>query len=393
VILNRLPHAAILTLLSLTAWCQAQDAPPPEPNIAGRKLMPVDESASDSSFLAFKLELEKVVRAKDKARLSKDFIDVEFAHRLDDDPDDLERWWERLAEVFRLGIAHDRYAPAKFVGPSLLQRFPDDLAGDCGEDNYVVIAGSDVAVRKKPSPTAPVIATLSYQLVKVAPGAPGVDGLWRAIEIPDKQVGYVSRRLTLNNYDTLTVFSKINGRWLIEETEESCQGEIDSEDVAWVRQGSKYDQTFTLITDFKVIIYARTTITGTDGSGKEAALPRRFQMEADSHSRSPESEDKLPDLPLASTFLGLDIFRTSQPIAVYFPNTAKLPPGTKNIPLINWDSETTRATAYGTGTVSADGKQIVPDPDPAHPGHLYGPTRIGWLGALLPAKFRTQKRD
>ncbi|HEY6329401.1 MAG TPA: RHS repeat-associated core domain-containing protein, partial [Blastocatellia bacterium] len=39
---------------------------------------------------------------------------------------------------------------------------------------------------------------------------------------------------------------------------------------------------------------------------------------------------------------------------------------------------------YGTGAVTADGTQIVPDPDPAHPGHLYGLVHFDWHAPMPP---------
>ena len=39
---------------------------------------------------------------------------------------------------------------------------------------------------------------------------------------------------------------------------------------------------------------------------------------------------------------------------------------------------------YGTGAVSADGTQVVPDADPAHPGHLYGLVHFDWHGQMPP---------
>src|SRR5262249_29457692 len=39
---------------------------------------------------------------------------------------------------------------------------------------------------------------------------------------------------------------------------------------------------------------------------------------------------------------------------------------------------------YGTGTVSANGTQIVPNADPAHPGHLFGLVHFDWHGPMPP---------
>ncbi|PYV40038.1 MAG: hypothetical protein DMG09_07675, partial [Acidobacteria bacterium] len=49
---------------------------------------------------------------------------------------------------------------------------------------------------------------------------------------------------------------------------------------------------------------------------------------------------------------------------------------------------------YGTGTVSGDGTQVVPDPDPANPGHLYGISHFDWHFPLpLPANAKNPCPD
>src|SRR6185503_4831191 len=39
---------------------------------------------------------------------------------------------------------------------------------------------------------------------------------------------------------------------------------------------------------------------------------------------------------------------------------------------------------YGTGTVAGDGSQIIPDLDPAHPGHRFGIQHFDWHGPMAP---------
>ena len=76
---------------------------------------------------------------------------------------------------------------------------------------------------------------------------------------------------------------------------------------------------------------------------------------------------------------------TNEPVAVYFPNTLNTPPGT-DMALMTLDPTHGQMVPYGTGAVSADGTQIVPDPDPAHPGHLYGLVHFDWHGPMPPPK-------
>jgi RHS repeat-associated protein len=69
----------------------------------------------------------------------------------------------------------------------------------------------------------------------------------------------------------------------------------------------------------------------------------------------------------------------SQPVQVTYPNLSKnARPGTK-VPLYraDHDTESGQYIRYGTGTVSADGRQIVPDMDPAT-GKPYGLPAFSW---------------
>jgi len=67
----------------------------------------------------------------------------------------------------------------------------------------------------------------------------------------------------------------------------------------------------------------------------------------------------------------------NQPVAVYYPNPLNNPPGS-GMALLTLDPTHGAMVPYGTGTVSNDGTQIVPDLDLAHPGHRYGLVHFDW---------------
>ncbi len=52
------------------------------------------------------------------------------------------------------------------------------------------------------------------------------------------------------------------------------------------------------------------------------------------------------------------------------------------MPLMTLDPTHGTMVPYGTGAVSADGTQVAPDPDPAHPGHRYGLLHFDWHGQM-----------
>src|SRR5436309_3116420 len=74
---------------------------------------------------------------------------------------------------------------------------------------------------------------------------------------------------------------------------------------------------------------------------------------------------------------------TNQPVAVSYPNVINTPPGT-NMTLMTLDPTRGAMIPYGTGTVSGDGTQIVPDPDPSNVGHRYGIVHFDWHGPMPP---------
>ena len=69
-----------------------------------------------------------------------------------------------------------------------------------------------------------------------------------------------------------------------------------------------------------------------------------------------------------------------QPVAVAFPNLLNTPPGTAAITLMTLDPTQGVMVNYGTGTVSPDGLQIIPDLNPATPGKRFGLVHFDWHG-------------
>jgi len=158
---------------------------------------------------------------------------------------------------------------------------------------------------------------------------------------------------------------------------------IDNVETFLVTQNSAANQTYsyTTIPGLSVVIYAGTTFTMPDGT-----QPNPFPLAA-----VQVPVDRLPDAkPFVPTMIRAFIVAfqpanatTNEPVAVYFPNTLNTPPGT-DMALMTLDPTHGQMVPYGTGAVSSDGTQIVPDSDPAHPGHLYGLIHFDWHGPMPP---------
>ena len=157
---------------------------------------------------------------------------------------------------------------------------------------------------------------------------------------------------------------------------------IDNGETVQVQQNASTDQFFTFqtIPGLIVTVYAGTIFSLDDGS-----QPNPFPLIA---RKVPV--DRLPDpMPPSSNLMPFIVaFQpanavASQPVAVVFPNTLDTPPGVSTT-LMTLDPTRGFMVPYGTGTVTADGMRIVPDPDPSHPGHLYGLIHFDWHGSTTP---------
>jgi hypothetical protein len=152
---------------------------------------------------------------------------------------------------------------------------------------------------------------------------------------------------------------------------------IDTAEVFYAQQNASTDQThsFSSIPGLSVTVYAGTTLTLPNGS-----QPNPFPI-----SVVQVLPDRLPDLkPVVPTMVGVFYLsfqptgtHASQPVAVTYPNTLNTAAGT-DMPLMVLDANHGTFIPIGTGRVSANGAAIVPDADPAHPGHDYGITNFDW---------------
>ena len=152
---------------------------------------------------------------------------------------------------------------------------------------------------------------------------------------------------------------------------------IDNAETFYVQQNASSDQSYsyTTVPGLKVVVYAGTTITMQDGTQPNPYPLAGIQVPAD---RLPDVKAQVPTMMMALVVAFQPENSTaSQPIAVYYPNALNTPPGT-DAALLTLDPERGTMVPYGTGAVSADGTQVIPDPDPSHPGHLYGLVRPGW---------------
>lgn len=163
---------------------------------------------------------------------------------------------------------------------------------------------------------------------------------------------------------------------------------IDDKETVMVQQNAAMNQTFTFssIPGLSVTVYAGTTFTLVDGTQPNPFPLTGIQVPV----------DRLPDVKTPNPMI-LMVFivafqpanaTASQPVAVTFPNPINTPPGVDMV-LMTLDPTRGMMVPYGFGTVSSDATQIVPDPDPNHPGHRFGLVHFDWHGPMPPLPPQT----
>lgn len=190
------------------------------------KLYPVDESAKDASFKAFRDKLLDAAKMRDRQFILSILdpkIQVSFGgdggvkdfqqHWKLDQPD--SKLWDELITILSLGGTFSKAPPREFCAPYVYTRFPDQY----DPFEYSAITGSNVVVRARPNPASAAVTSLSYDIVKldVDPakgeqnGTPG----WIKIITPKGQRGYVSSKYIRSPVDYRACFRKVRGKWLM----------------------------------------------------------------------------------------------------------------------------------------------------------------------------------
>lgn len=186
-----------------------------------RRLPPVDQAASDPSFVRFRAALIAAVDRKDAAfieRVLAPDIKVSFggesgaadfrAAWRPEQPD--SKLWSTLGAILRLGGSFE--PGGSFVAPYTFSHFPDDL--DPFES--LVVIGSGVALRAEPKPDGALLARLGFEIVRPGqpdgPEAAGA-GAWTKVIAANGHLGYVAAHLVRSPLDYRAGFARRDGEW------------------------------------------------------------------------------------------------------------------------------------------------------------------------------------
>jgi hypothetical protein len=191
------------------------------------RLRPIDEGQQDPGFRTFRQKLLEAISRKD-AKFLLSIVDPNIQISFGGDegihafrelwkPEDVNsEIWNTLAQLLRLGGTFGE-SKSEFWAPYVFSRFPNNYDGF---DISVIIA-KDVRVRSEPNDKAPMITSLSYDIVLNLSGGDSpepknkADLAWVRIRLPDGREGFVNAQFIRSPTDYRAGFKKTGGKWLL----------------------------------------------------------------------------------------------------------------------------------------------------------------------------------
>jgi hypothetical protein len=203
-------------------------AQPDLPSLSGdssRKLLPLDESAQDTSFAHFRGQLMQAIQRRDTTFLYSILVpEIKNGFGGDDSIAGFRRqWtpdsantqvWRVLDHIMRLGAV--RWGEG-FSAPYVFSKWPQNL--DAFEN--VAVVKDRAVVRAQPSDTARALGTLSYDIVHVKEWTGFEEtgellpGRWAHIDLPKGGMGWVQGSDVYLPVSYRAYFEKRNGQWKI----------------------------------------------------------------------------------------------------------------------------------------------------------------------------------
>ena len=185
---------------------------------AHRRLLPVDQAATQPDFFTFRAQLLTAVARHDAAALMAvvhpnikcDFGGGEGKAFFE------EYWkpsapgsevWAELAAVLALGGTFS--TSDTFVAPYVFSRWPQGVDGF----EHVAVVGDRVRIRTAPRPDAEAAAVSSFEILPLARQSGDTPEEWTAVALAGKKIGYVASRFVRSPIGYRAYFSREDGRW------------------------------------------------------------------------------------------------------------------------------------------------------------------------------------
>jgi hypothetical protein len=180
-------------------------------------LPPVDQCASDPSFVQFRERLREAIAARDSAHLLSVVADdirisfgdtggrEDFVRMWELGRPATSRLWDELGEALRLGCAPSE--DGSFWAPSLGQQLSEE------EDPFSVVVAvrTGAVLREAPYANAAAVAPLAWDVLTVQPDD-GADE-WLPVTMRDGRSGFVHSSDVRSPLDYRAGFEKRGGSW------------------------------------------------------------------------------------------------------------------------------------------------------------------------------------
>jgi hypothetical protein len=212
---------ATMTELPVVSETASTTTPAPPATETGLKLRPADEASQDPSFLAFRERLLDAVKRKDRDFLLSvllptirvSFGDVNGVegfkkHWKLDSPD--SPVWDQLDKLLRMGGTFDTLSgERRFCAPYVYSAYPHN-----GPDAFesLVVTAENVPLHEKADSSSPAVATLSYDIVRIADNYKHPAN-WRKVKTESGKTGWVEERFVRSQIDYRACFEKKAGDW------------------------------------------------------------------------------------------------------------------------------------------------------------------------------------
>ncbi len=216
-----------LTVPRIPGAHQSGDAGPEEDGGVIR-LRPVDQSTKNPSFKAFRDKLLDAIARRDKEFIL-EILDPDitvsfggesgrdaFIKHWNLDGED-SRLWDELGDILRLGGTFSADMKV-FTAPYVFTLFPSQF----DEFQYAAVTGDGVNIRAKPGLDAPVLGSVSYEIVRADPSIVGpaitLDGReygWVKVETLLGIKGYMCSKYVRSPIAYRVSFEQTGDRWLM----------------------------------------------------------------------------------------------------------------------------------------------------------------------------------
>ncbi len=193
-----------------------------------RFVLPVDEAKKDAGFFAFREKLIRTVKSRDvKSLLIVVDKNIKNGFGGEDGIANFKKnWkitsakselWDELLTALTHGGTFDKRLRNSFYAPYLFTTFPEDI--DAFE--YEAIFGNNVNLRAKSDANSSVVATLSYNIVKVdyqnsiKISKNSEQYSWLKIETLGGKKGFVKPEFVRSSIAYRAGFEKLKGKWML----------------------------------------------------------------------------------------------------------------------------------------------------------------------------------